>query len=92
MDPARERRAGPGGLSAAIAEADTRLAQWPPAGAVAQDLADFYPALAEAGLDYGPAFRGVRAAWRRDEEIFAEVALSGAALSGETLSGDAYPR
>ncbi|HEV3289871.1 MAG TPA: type I polyketide synthase, partial [Streptosporangiaceae bacterium] len=58
----------------------TGLAQWPPAGAVAQDLAGFYPALAEAGLDYGPVFRGVRAAWRRGEEIFAEVALPESAL------------
>lgn len=39
------------------------------------DLAEFYPALARAGLAYGPCFQGVRAAWRRDEEIFAEVAL-----------------
>nr|WP_020500173.1 type I polyketide synthase [Sciscionella marina] len=51
------------------------LAQWPPAGAVAVDLSDFYPALAERGLSYGPLFQGVRSAWRRGEEIFAEVAL-----------------
>jgi polyketide synthase 12 len=54
---------------------DTGLAAWPPAGSAAVDLAGFYPALAAAGLAYGPSFRGVRAAWRRDEEIFAEVAL-----------------
>ncbi|SEC54765.1 polyketide synthase 12 [Amycolatopsis tolypomycina] len=51
------------------------LAQWPPAGATPLDLDGFYPALAEAGLAYGPAFRGVTAAWRRDDELFAEVAL-----------------
>ncbi|WP_307806884.1 polyketide synthase dehydratase domain-containing protein, partial [Streptomyces sp. FH025] len=49
--------------------------QWPPAGAEAVDLDGFYPALAGRGLAYGPAFQGVRAAWRRGEELFAEVAL-----------------
>ena len=50
-------------------------AAWPPAGAVAVSLDGFYPALAGAGLAYGPSFRVVRAAWRRGEEVFAEVAL-----------------
>nr|WP_206793905.1 type I polyketide synthase [Amycolatopsis sp. MtRt-6] len=56
--------------------------QWPPAGAVPVDLEGFYPALADAGLAYGPAFRGVRAAWRRGEEIFAEVALPEGTAAG----------
>ena len=34
-----------------------------------------YEELAAAGLGYGPAFRGLRAAWRRGDEVFAEVAL-----------------
>ncbi|MFC8719556.1 SDR family NAD(P)-dependent oxidoreductase, partial [Kitasatospora sp. NPDC057198] len=51
------------------------LSQWPPVGAEALDLDGFYPALAAGGLAYGPAFRGVRAAWRRGDELFAEVAL-----------------
>jgi acyl transferase domain-containing protein/acyl-CoA synthetase (AMP-forming)/AMP-acid ligase II/acyl carrier protein len=49
--------------------------QWPPAGARPLDVAEFYPAAAGIGLTYGPAFRGVRAAWRRDAEVFAEVHL-----------------
>src|SRR5262249_22131366 len=49
---------------------------WPSAGALALDLDGFYPALAEAGLAYGPAFQGVRAAWRRGDELFAEVVLA----------------
>jgi polyketide synthase 12 len=49
--------------------------QWPPSGAVPVDLDGFYPAVRVAGLSYGPAFRGLRAAWRRGEEWFAEVAL-----------------
>ncbi|MFH8978998.1 SDR family NAD(P)-dependent oxidoreductase, partial [Streptomyces sp. NPDC017890] len=30
---------------------------------------------AEVGLGYGPVFQGVRAVWRRGDEVFAEVAL-----------------
>jgi acyl transferase domain-containing protein/NADPH:quinone reductase-like Zn-dependent oxidoreductase/NADP-dependent 3-hydroxy acid dehydrogenase YdfG len=38
-------------------------------------LAGFYERLATAGFDYGPLFRGLTAAWRRDDEFFAEVTL-----------------
>ncbi|MFF5150570.1 type I polyketide synthase, partial [Kitasatospora aureofaciens] len=44
---------------------------WPPAGSVAVDLDGFYR---DPGR--GPAFHGLRAAWLRGEEVFAEVALS----------------
>ncbi|WP_158263025.1 type I polyketide synthase [Amycolatopsis sp. CA-128772] len=50
-------------------------AVWPPAGAEALDVDAHYAALAEAGYHYGPAFRGLRAAWRADGEVFAEVEL-----------------
>ncbi|MEU8627111.1 SDR family NAD(P)-dependent oxidoreductase [Streptomyces sp. NPDC048669] len=51
---------------------------WPPAGAEPQDVDALYATLEEAGLDYGPAFRGVRALWRgRDGDLHAEVALPG---------------
>ncbi|MEU5540687.1 acyltransferase domain-containing protein, partial [Streptomyces sp. NPDC020362] len=59
------------------------LAQWPPADALSVDVKGFYPALAEAGLAYGPVFQGTRAVWRRGEELFAEVALpEGVAVAG----------
>ncbi|MFE4394591.1 MULTISPECIES: type I polyketide synthase [Streptomycetaceae] len=48
---------------------------WPPAGAEPVALDGFYERLAEAGYEYGDAFRGLRAAWRSGEEVFAEVAL-----------------
>ncbi|MEU9609890.1 type I polyketide synthase, partial [Streptomyces sp. NPDC048057] len=50
---------------------------WPPPGAqrVEVEADDFYDGLAAQGFGYGPAFQGVRAAWRRGEEVFAEVAL-----------------
>nr|BAO66541.1 type I polyketide synthase [Streptomyces sp. MJ635-86F5] len=55
------------------------LAPWPPTGAEAVDLDRFYDGMAAAGLAYGPVFRGLRAAWRRGDEVFAEVALPEAA-------------
>ena len=51
------------------------LVVWPPEGAVAVDVSDAYARLAGRGYEYGPAFRGLRAMWRRGEEVFAEVAL-----------------
>ncbi|MCZ1006282.1 SDR family NAD(P)-dependent oxidoreductase [Streptomyces lydicus] len=48
---------------------------WPPAQAETCTLEGMYEGLAAAGLDYGPAFRGVRAAWRSGESVLAEVVL-----------------
>ncbi|WP_411082298.1 SDR family NAD(P)-dependent oxidoreductase [Streptomyces sp. cmx-18-6] len=62
-------------LSAAVPEPLSGYEEWPPAGAVAVSVEGFYEGLAERGYAYGPAFRGVRAAWRRDREVFAELAL-----------------
>ncbi|MFR9727676.1 SDR family NAD(P)-dependent oxidoreductase [Saccharopolyspora sp. MS10] len=64
-----------GTLTAGDAVAPEALAEWPPAGARPVDLAGCYDALSDAGFDYGPAFRGLTAAWRREEELFAEVEL-----------------
>ncbi|MFI5468821.1 SDR family NAD(P)-dependent oxidoreductase [Streptomyces cacaoi] len=49
--------------------------QWPPPGARREDTDDFYARLADRGYDYGPAFAGLTAVWRRGEEIFAEAVL-----------------
>ncbi|MEE1781405.1 polyketide synthase dehydratase domain-containing protein, partial [Streptomyces sp. SP17BM10] len=46
-----------------------------PAGAEALPVDGAYERMAEAGFGYGPVFRGLRAAWRRGDELFAEVAL-----------------
>jgi acyl transferase domain-containing protein/short-subunit dehydrogenase/acyl carrier protein len=51
------------------------LGEWPPEGATPIDVAGAYEALAEGGYHYGPAFQGLRAAWRRDGELFSEVVL-----------------
>ncbi|GAA4526058.1 type I polyketide synthase [Amycolatopsis samaneae] len=54
---------------------DPGPAGWPPPGARPIDVSGLYDDLAGAGYGYGPAFRGLRAAWRRGDEVFAEVAL-----------------
>ncbi len=51
------------------------LGVWPPAGAQAIDVEDFYEGLAEAGYRYGPAFQGLRAAWRDGDAWLADVEL-----------------
>ncbi|WP_344930020.1 type I polyketide synthase, partial [Streptosporangium carneum] len=56
-------------------EPEDDLAVWPPADADPIEVENVYPALKEAGLRYGPAFQGLRAAWQRGEELFAEVVL-----------------
>ncbi|MGW6797906.1 type I polyketide synthase, partial [Streptomyces sp. NPDC055039] len=50
-------------------------AVWPPAGAEPVDVDGVYERLADDGFGYGPVFQGLRAAWRRDGEVYAEVAL-----------------
>ncbi|WUV09498.1 SDR family NAD(P)-dependent oxidoreductase [Amycolatopsis sp. NBC_01488] len=64
-----------GTLAPATAAASFDLSAWPPAGAEVVDLDGMYDLLAEAGMAYGPIFRGLRAAWRAGDDIFAEVAL-----------------
>ena len=63
---------------------------WRPGGVAAGGwrvvaLEGFYERLAAAGLGYGPAFQGLRAVWRRGEEVFAEVALPEGAAAVEGL-------
>ncbi|MFE4801899.1 SDR family NAD(P)-dependent oxidoreductase, partial [Streptomyces sp. NPDC056708] len=51
------------------------LEEWPPRDAVGLDVAGLYGQLFDLGLGYGPVFRGLRAAWRRGDDLFAEVVL-----------------
>ncbi|TDC72379.1 SDR family NAD(P)-dependent oxidoreductase, partial [Micromonospora sp. KC606] len=55
--------------------ATTDLTAWPPEGATELAVDDVYLALRGAGLDYRRSFRGLRAAWRRGDEVFADVGL-----------------
>ncbi len=64
------------GLLAPDAEPATAWpAEWPPAGAEPLDVDALYAHTVDIGYDYGPAFQGVRAAWRDGDEVYAEVAL-----------------
>ncbi|MFD7439742.1 polyketide synthase dehydratase domain-containing protein, partial [Streptomyces sp. NPDC059861] len=51
------------------------LTAWPPAGAEEVPLDGAYERLEELGYAYGPAFQGLKRAWRGQDEMFAEVVL-----------------
>ncbi|WP_395372549.1 SDR family NAD(P)-dependent oxidoreductase [Streptomyces tubercidicus] len=55
---------------------------WPPAGAEPLSVDGCYDALAAAGFHYGPLFQGLQAAWRRGEELCAEVTLPDEVAAG----------
>ncbi|WP_199578506.1 type I polyketide synthase, partial [Streptomyces sp. CRB46] len=78
------------GAHAAPETEEFDAAVWPPAGAEPVALDGFYDGLADAGFSYGPAFRGLRAVWRRGEETFAEVALD-AGPAGDAPSFGLHP-
>ncbi|MQY15476.1 3-ketoacyl-CoA thiolase [Streptomyces sp. RB5] len=59
--------------------ADPAPFAWLPAGAEALDVDGVYDTLADRGLEYGSVFQGLRAAWRRGGELYAEVSLPEAA-------------
>ncbi|MGW4079221.1 type I polyketide synthase, partial [Streptomyces asiaticus] len=68
----------PGGEAATV-----ERAVWPPTGATPVDLTNVYAEMGTRGYAYGPVFQGLRAAWRRGDEVFAEVVLP------ETAESDA---
>ncbi|PVE04871.1 type I polyketide synthase, partial [Streptomyces scopuliridis] len=70
-------------VAGAGAGVDFDASVWPPVGAEPVDLDGFYDARAAEGFAYGPVFQGLRAAWSRDGEVFAEVSLP------EDAQGDA---
>ncbi|MET8454743.1 polyketide synthase dehydratase domain-containing protein, partial [Streptomyces sp. NPDC005209] len=65
-----------GSLTADAVEPAADLTVWPPAGAEPVDTSALYGDLAAMGLEYGPLFQGVSAAWRSgDGAVYAEAAL-----------------
>jgi malonyl CoA-acyl carrier protein transacylase len=48
---------------------------WPPQDAEPVRGDELYDRLADLGYAYGPVFQGVRTAWMRGDEVFAEIAL-----------------
>ncbi|HEV7615391.1 MAG TPA: SDR family NAD(P)-dependent oxidoreductase, partial [Solirubrobacterales bacterium] len=71
-----ERNASGALADAAVAAGPEPLGEWPPAGAEPLALAGFYERIAAIGFEYGPAFQGLEAAWRRGEDLYAEAALA----------------
>ncbi|MFD4697914.1 type I polyketide synthase [Streptomyces niveus] len=49
--------------------------QWPPEGSESIPVDELYDRFAGRGYEYGDAFRGLRSAWRRGDETFADVEL-----------------
>nr|AAP42859.1 NanA5 [Streptomyces nanchangensis] len=66
---------------------DAPAAPWPPRGAEPLDVTDFYERAAAGGYGYGPAFRGLTAAWRDGADLLAEIALPEAAGEGADRFG-----
>ncbi|MEU6671190.1 SDR family NAD(P)-dependent oxidoreductase [Streptomyces sp. NPDC046727] len=63
------------GVLAPAEPAEPVTGAWPPAGAEPVPVDGVYDRFAARGYGYGPAFRGLRALWRRDTEVYAEVEL-----------------
>ena len=64
-----------GTIAPPLAPAAITASAWPPVEARPVDVDDFYAVLRERGHEFGPVFQCVRAAWRGDGEILAEIAL-----------------
>ncbi|CAM5284558.1 Acyl transferase domain-containing protein/acyl-CoA synthetase (AMP-forming)/AMP-acid ligase II/acyl carrier protein OS=Streptomyces albaduncus OX=68172 GN=FHS32_006922 PE=4 SV=1 [Streptomyces griseoloalbus] len=69
--------------AAPAAPGDPLPAAWPPPGATPVDVTGLYERIAARGFAYGPAFRGLRAAWRDGDTVYAEIAPE----DGEHLQG-----
>ncbi len=65
-----------GVLAAEVLEQPQPLGSWPPEGAEPLPVEDLYERLADAGFEYGPAFRCLTAAWQQGDAIHAEVSLA----------------
>ncbi|MFG1610662.1 SDR family NAD(P)-dependent oxidoreductase [Actinoplanes sp. NPDC049265] len=63
---------------------------WPPASAVAVDLTGWYERLAAHGYGYGPAFQGLRGAWRDGDDWLVETELPEQARA-EALPFEIHP-
>ncbi|MFI6134240.1 type I polyketide synthase, partial [Micromonospora sp. NPDC051141] len=64
-----------GVLSPQAGRVPSGLGQWPPVDARPVAVDGVYERLAGGGYVYGPVFQGLRAVWRSDRDVYAEVAL-----------------
>ena len=63
---------------------------WPPAGAEPISIEELYDEVAARGIEYGPAFTVLRAAWWHGEALLAEIALDEGERE-EALAYGAHP-
>ncbi|MER5362907.1 type I polyketide synthase, partial [Streptomyces sp. NPDC002785] len=63
------------------------LSAWPPVDAERIPTDGLYEGLADSGFGYGPVFQGLTAAWKRGDEVFAEVRLPDEAESDAKTFG-----
>jgi acyl transferase domain-containing protein/D-arabinose 1-dehydrogenase-like Zn-dependent alcohol dehydrogenase/acyl carrier protein len=77
-DDEQEWKQHAGGVLTPAVAAETGWAggAWPPAGAEPVAAGDYYPQRAAAGFGYAGPFQGLRAVWRRGDEVFAEAELA----------------
>ncbi|MGW2822749.1 type I polyketide synthase [Streptomyces sp. NPDC001443] len=61
------------------------VTRWPQGDGEPVDVAGWYDELADRGLGYGPAFRGLRTAWRRGGAVYASVRPEGLDPTGYGL-------
>ncbi|MFF8697413.1 polyketide synthase dehydratase domain-containing protein, partial [Streptomyces sp. NPDC015144] len=78
-------RLGPERPADAASAATGTGTAWPPTGAVPIATDDAYIRLADHGYEYGPAFQGLRSAWRLGDRTYAELRLD-----DETDGADRY--
>ncbi|MEU7575579.1 SDR family NAD(P)-dependent oxidoreductase [Micromonospora sp. NPDC049240] len=64
-----------GVLSPQAGRVPSGLGQWPPADARPVAVDGLYERLADGGYVYGPVFQGLRAVWRSERDVYAEVTL-----------------
>nr|URG42895.1 PieA3 [Streptomyces conglobatus] len=72
-----------GTLTPQAAPATFDLMAWPPEHAEPVDVAALYRRATARGFAYGPAFQGLRAVWRHDRDVYAEVSLDPAVQQTE---------
>ncbi|NLU78443.1 type I polyketide synthase, partial [Micromonospora sp. HNM0581] len=68
-----------------------RSLSWPPAGARRLELHDLYDSLADAGFDYGPAFRGLDEVWQDGADLVAAATLPEAATASSGAGFALHP-
>ncbi|MCC5481261.1 type I polyketide synthase, partial [Streptomyces barringtoniae] len=80
------RRHATGVLDTAAPGPAFTLTEWPPADAQGVEAGALYEDYEAAGLECGPLYQGVRAVWRRGDELCADVRLpEGADTTGFAL-------